>query len=1361
MCTVEKILIKGIRSFSPDNEYIIEFYKPLTIIVGSNGAGKTTIIECLRNATTGELPPNTRQGQGFVHDPKVAGETEVKAQIKLSFRTAAGQPIYVTRSFQLTQKKTALQFKSLDAVLSCRNKNTGQRESVTYRCADLDRMVPTLMGVSKAVLENVIFVHQEESNWPLAEGKVLKDKFDDIFAATKYTKALEALRKLRTEKSQALKEYKLSMETLRQVKDMAAHHTSERDAAKSRVADCQAQANTLETKIRDLDQQRSALAAKLADIDCLARDMSSRQGQLEQLRATNREREERFASEGHEEFEESMEELQAHLATSNRSAAEKQQRCSQLEREVEAGRARKAEMAAQYQRDCLRQGQLAGEAATHASNLAERDRAIRATAVALALPLPPEQEQELGGAAAAGPGGAGGGGGAISSAAAEAFCGEVAAKVRELGGRVGALRENARVNEGRLSFAVDAATAQVARAQEGLRMKRVQLEENRAAISNCGAQIQCSQFTEVSARALREDAERAEEFYRRKQAEEQGSDAGRQLEEARREVELQGRRIQELRAERQRAAAAAESSAKLRLKRTDLESKEEQLQKTLSARRNELVRVLGLPPGQPLPAAGSLRGLADELLAQLRTQEAEQLRVSQEAHRVAEAAKNTLAIRRSEATRCGEDLERLRRELRQGVAAALGQRQQQQQEAAQVDEEEYSNQIAAVVKLEDKRRNKLGKANAVQTMFGEYKARVGAGECCPLCRRDFNDGERRVCLDWIEMALEEVPSSIEKSLSELQALQRQLEALRGLQPTWVRLCDLKARLPQLREAEGQLEGQAEELENKAMSLQMDYVEVQGRLRELSRLSSEVVWHIDRMAGEAEALRREIAVLDPAAAPGAFGSSSSASALPLRSVSDIDAELGGVEAARQRAEQVRDGAAERLARQRDEVLGAQRAAMAAQQRAMEAVAAVNKVNELQNKIRELEAANGGLEEDLRSAAVTLAPLEAERDKLVRQRDEARQVAQREVAEAEEKLRSAQLHQSQLSDKARVVSEYEARGRGAELTRVAAQLAAATGQMEAEGRALEEREEQLKAIRAELVSDAALRRDVANELEMRAGRRAEEEMAGELAAMEARVAQVGDPVALQRQAAALTDQREALRSRQDQLRGHVAAAQAAAARAQTELNEAKYRDIQQRFQTQQLTVKTTEMAMSDLDKYYKALEKALLVFHTTKMADINKIIKELWQKTYRGQDIDYIQIRADTEGAGARSYNYRVVMASGATELDMRGRCSAGQKVLACLIIRLALAETFCLNCGILALDEPTTNLDAENSASLARALRSLMESRSGQENFQLIVITHDETFAQLIGTREYVDVIWRVTKHPDTLHTLVTPEAFRD
>ena len=36
-----QMIIKGIRSFSPDNQNSITFFKPLTLIVGHNGAGKT------------------------------------------------------------------------------------------------------------------------------------------------------------------------------------------------------------------------------------------------------------------------------------------------------------------------------------------------------------------------------------------------------------------------------------------------------------------------------------------------------------------------------------------------------------------------------------------------------------------------------------------------------------------------------------------------------------------------------------------------------------------------------------------------------------------------------------------------------------------------------------------------------------------------------------------------------------------------------------------------------------------------------------------------------------------------------------------------------------------------------------------------------------------------------------------------------------------------------------------------------------------------------------------------------------------------------------------------------------------------
>jgi DNA repair protein RAD50 len=113
---------------------------------------------------------------------------------------------------------------------------------------------------------------------------------------------------------------------------------------------------------------------------------------------------------------------------------------------------------------------------------------------------------------------------------------------------------------------------------------------------------------------------------------------------------------------------------------------------------------------------------------------------------------------------------------------------------------------------------------------------------------------------------------------------------------------------------------------------------------------------------------------------------------------------------------------------------------------------------------------------------------------------------------------------------------------------------------------------------------------------------------------------------------------------------------------------------------------------------------------KMDEINKTIKQLWKQVYKGIDIDYIEIRseddtlkADGEAKARRTYNYRVVLIKGDTVLDMRGRCSCGQKVLASIIIRLALAETFCLNCGVFALDEPTTNLDRDNIESLASAL----------------------------------------------------------
>jgi len=51
---------------------------------------------------------------------------------------------------------------------------------------------------------------------------------------------------------------------------------------------------------------------------------------------------------------------------------------------------------------------------------------------------------------------------------------------------------------------------------------------------------------------------------------------------------------------------------------------------------------------------------------------------------------------------------------------------------------------------------------------------------------------------------------------------------------------------------------------------------------------------------------------------------------------------------------------------------------------------------------------------------------------------------------------------------------------------------------------------------------------------------------------------------------------------------------------------------------------------------------------------------------------------------------------------------GQKVLVSIVIRLALGQTFSSNARILALDEPTTNLDRQHIENLADELSRLIE-----------------------------------------------------
>lgn len=64
---------------------------------------------------------------------------------------------------------------------------------------------------------------------------------------------------------------------------------------------------------------------------------------------------------------------------------------------------------------------------------------------------------------------------------------------------------------------------------------------------------------------------------------------------------------------------------------------------------------------------------------------------------------------------------------------------------------------------------------------------------------------------------------------------------------------------------------------------------------------------------------------------------------------------------------------------------------------------------------------------------------------------------------------------------------------------------------------------------------------------------------------------------------------------------------------------YENVDGRYGKLFVEVKTTELAYDDLEKYSKVLQTAIIKYHSLKMQDLNKIIKDLWINTYKGSGI----------------------------------------------------------------------------------------------------------------------------------------------
>jgi DNA repair protein RAD50 len=65
---------------------------------------------------------------------------------------------------------------------------------------------------------------------------------------------------------------------------------------------------------------------------------------------------------------------------------------------------------------------------------------------------------------------------------------------------------------------------------------------------------------------------------------------------------------------------------------------------------------------------------------------------------------------------------------------------------------------------------------------------------------------------------------------------------------------------------------------------------------------------------------------------------------------------------------------------------------------------------------------------------------------------------------------------------------------------------------------------------------------------------------------------------------------------------------------EMEKEQSLNSQEKYREKLVELKTLELSLKDLDQYHNALDRSLMTFHTLKMKEINKVIRELWQVSW---------------------------------------------------------------------------------------------------------------------------------------------------
>ncbi|KAI9806484.1 MAG: DNA repair protein rad50 [Piccolia ochrophora] len=1209
-----------------------------------------------------------------------------------------------TRSLQLTVKKTTRSQKTLEGQLLMIK--DGERTAISSRVAELDQIMPQYLGVSKAVLDSVIFCHQDESLWPMSEPAVLKKKFDEIFEALKYTKAIDNIKVLRKKQNEELGKYNLLEEQFKIDKQRADRvclpHVQALDAIMLMPWQAEKQSRELNTEIENLREETTRLKTEIERVTKEADNLWSQASEFENVIATLRAKREKARDK-----KETVDELSNHIEHLDQSDESiiadletYEARMANLDKEIAAQATQLYEMRASLdqtrrglQDKLTEQGKYEAEKSLYEQQLKRRENLTRDSA----------RQHNIRG---------------FDTQLGDDLIREFMAKLAKISRDHHLKLERTKRETQEELQETQGVLNQLGERRSALSQTkehaRQEISYNDEKASAHQADLDDLDVDEGMQASLQSTVSGTESTLDRAKQDLEAANWDRKIEDANAQLRDSDEKGENLNKDLIQSTKQANDLARFEFLEKELEHRQTSLETMSGAHGDKIAREIG-QEWRPSTLERDFHSAMDKKRKELSDAQLQRDALARELEQLdfkLTASKDTLKEQRQKIKRC----ERLIREVIPD-----------EKEPA-----EYPDVVAELERDRDVAKGDVGNFAHSQSYFQEGIRIANHNSRCRLCHRSFNS--KKEVSEFIarlqSLVAERDPATSAKELAEIEEDLRIARAAGSSYEIYRRLSDTE--VPALEVGVRTLDSQRDAL-LKEVERHDEAVNLREQvLREVESLTKTIL-QISKYSADVTSLEGQIKEL----------SSRPNSAGLTKSLDQIQADL---------------------ATQREQSRGVKNTISSLMTQKEQARA---RINDLELELRDVQTKVKDVSHLLEKKRALRVRVEEFRGANIKQRESVRQ-AENEIEKLAPQLAKAQAKlddiQTRGADKEGILQEEASR-----LSESLNQLRTVDqdinmyldrggpNQLSRSRREVEQTQQELAQLDNEqkqiaIAIDKAQRqqdkqketkRTLSDNLRYRRDVNALDSLSIEITQLEDRnaeidrdrfVAEANRMSARHRKLSAEeASKMGAMKSKDDQLMKLLADW------------ETDYKDAARNFK--EAHIKATKAAIEDLGRYGGALDKAIMKYHSLKMEEINGIVEELWKKTYQGTDVDTVLIRSDYENAkGNRSYNYRVCMVKQDAEMDMRGRCSAGQKVLASIIIRLALAECFGTNCGLIALDEPTTNLDRDNIRSLAESLHDIIRQRQKQSNFQLIVITHDEDFLRHMQCADFCDNYYRVTRN---------------